>query len=362
MNMLELNREILLNPKSAAANELLALLELESPGLEFLCPMARAIYWIETKRTHLIDIREAIGDLWLVDEREARGTEEYGDNAYVEEIVRHSLVTTLEDTQITLGFESCTEMQYCDEFWSDYLRYSNGLAWDFDMSKERVNLFETWFRALDTEAQEIRRTPEGYPSDDGDFLGVSTYTLNTINGLSVVGPTFTDNNLEQEWENLSEEYSQRWDDEAEEKESAFCWLHYLSREQAEQLGIAAQADQALGPDLGYPEWTPKDLQGKSDAFWIHSDEIQDSYAKGTVIVVPSESAFIAVGCGADWEPNDIENHIDLEDEPNWEEFPETAGPVLKLEISRNSEQLPPEVATLLPYWRQLRNLQGTKSD
>ena len=39
VDLLALNRQILLDPTAAGSNELVALLELEQPGLEFLCPL-----------------------------------------------------------------------------------------------------------------------------------------------------------------------------------------------------------------------------------------------------------------------------------------------------------------------------------
>ncbi len=43
IDLLALNREILLKPSAAGSHDFVALLELEKPGLEFLCPLAKAI-------------------------------------------------------------------------------------------------------------------------------------------------------------------------------------------------------------------------------------------------------------------------------------------------------------------------------
>jgi len=45
-----INRHILLNPTESAKNVLVRLLEVENPELKFLCPLAKAIYLIETGR------------------------------------------------------------------------------------------------------------------------------------------------------------------------------------------------------------------------------------------------------------------------------------------------------------------------
>lgn len=113
-----LNREILLDPASAGSNELVALLELEKPGLKFLCPLARAIYLLETNRQGSIDGNDFLGSLWLIDESEARGTTEYGEDfACVNEVVHHSIITAFGEIKINLVFESSTSMVHYKELW-----------------------------------------------------------------------------------------------------------------------------------------------------------------------------------------------------------------------------------------------------
>jgi len=119
IDLLALNRQILLNPLAAGNNELVALLELEQPGLEFLCPMARAIYWIATNRQGYIDANEVLGSLWLVDDSEAQGTGCHGEHADVTESVQHSIVVRCGEAEIELGFESSSEMVYCGAYWPE---------------------------------------------------------------------------------------------------------------------------------------------------------------------------------------------------------------------------------------------------
>lgn len=356
IDLLALNREILLNPKAAGSNELVALLELEKPGLEFLCPMARAIYWLETNRQHCIYANEVLGSLWLTDDSEARGTGLHGDDyADVTETVHHSISTKFDGSEIELGFQSSTEMVHYAGFWSVYLRKCSAQDVELNSSAEALDLIDQWFSHLNESVKESRKrkSPYGYPTDSGEFIGTCSYKLTSINGLLVDGPTFSDTYHEQEWEGLNEDYPQRWD--GEEENSSFCWLHYLSLEQVGQIGIAANGMQAPGPNQHYPEWVPT-TQEWDEHLWIHSDRIQESYTKGRVIHAPSSVACIAVGCGSEWDPAEPDNQLDPEDHTDWDEFPETMGPLLKIEVSRDAEQVPAKLEALLPYWRHLNRM------
>ncbi|MCP9883413.1 hypothetical protein KBY65_13210 [Cyanobium sp. Alchichica 3B3-8F6] len=55
IDLLELNKEILAAPSKSANHPQIQLLELEDPELDFLCPLAKAIYLIETNRDEQVD-------------------------------------------------------------------------------------------------------------------------------------------------------------------------------------------------------------------------------------------------------------------------------------------------------------------
>ena len=352
VDLLTLNRDILLNPTAAGSNELVLLLELEKPSLEFLCPLARAIYWIETDRQDYIDANEVLGSLWLIDESEALGAGEYGDDyADVTEVVHHSVHTTFDGIEIILSFRSSTTMVHYKEMWAEYLRKVSVQAIEPRTRSDQPRLIDQWLAKLVEETRRTRRSPKGYPTDSGEFIGTCRYTLTSINGLTVDGPTFCDNYHEQDWDGLSEDYPQRWNDE--EENSSFCWLHYLSREQAEQIGIAAKGKQALGNDVDYPEWVPKKRLSDLEDHWISSDWISESYSNGDVIVEQSTECWIAVGCGADWDPSDQESQNDPE-VADLEEYPANAGPLLRIEINGSDESIPRELERLLPYVKKLQ--------
>lgn len=354
VDLLALNRQILLNPSAAGNNELVALLELEQPSLEFLCPMARAIYWIATNREGHLDANEVLGSLWLVDDSEAQGTGCHGEYADVTELVHHSIILRCGEADIKLGFESSSEMVYFGAYWPEWVRCVNALDVAADLTSDHYCLIDQLFDRLDevTKDTRVRRTPNGYPNDSGEFIGTCCYTLTSVNGMPVEGPTYSDTYHETEWEGLHEDYLQRCDEEP----SCFCWLHYLSCEQAEQIGIAAKGKKALGSNENYPEWVSKNVVTQRDGLWINSDQIQSSYSEGTVIVKPSTDAWLAVGCGHEWNPNyHPDDQIDPED-GEWEHFPSNAGPVIRIEISRGEEVLPPELVALLPCIQRLHSL------
>lgn len=180
-----------------------------------------------------------------------------------------------------------------------------------------------------------------------------------MNDLPVDGPTLTDSSYEQEWENLNDQFIQRWDEDDEDSESAFCWLHSLTPEMAEQLWIAASGNEALGDDQEeYPAWIPKTLLKTSESFWIDADQIQASYSRGSVIVDPSTRAWMAIGCGAAWDPTDRDCQLDPAQSERWDQFPETMGPLLRVDVSREEVDLPPVIKELLPYWQKLIQLHG----
>lgn len=346
LDLLQLNRAILLNPREAASHPLAALLELEKPGMEILCPLARAIYWIETGRSERVDAGEALATLWSIDDSDARGDGE----VCFEESAQHSISLTLGGTTIVLGFQSHAQMFYYGDFWRDGLRARSADVWGVSIQDDSNPGLEALFLAFDADRRQWRGRTRANPREDG-FVGECRYTFAFVNDLPVSGPSFIDSYYEQIWEDLHQEFPQCWD--GDERNSSFCWLHYLAPEQAEQLGIAAQADQAIGPGQDYPEWVSRQLASQRDSLWIHSSRIQASYAKAATVVEPTSDFWFAVGCGSSWDPAYPAAQVDAEAEPHWDAFPEQAGPLLRIEISRTKQSVPPEWEALLPYVRHL---------
>ena len=352
IDILLLNKAILENPSGASTNELLGLLEIEDPDLKCLCPLARAIYRSETGRLTKACSAEALQATWCIDDSFASDTSWTGSQAQVREKVLHTIAIKINSRTISLGFCSSTEMTHYSEFWSDYVRAVSADDWKLAKESASAESLERMFSRLDEQSTESR--PQGYPTDSGTFIGISSYQLVSIDGIPVEGPTYHDSYHEQWWEGLSDEDQ---DNEGNEDElGGFNWLNYLSQDQAEQLGLAAAGDGAIGPDRGHPEWAPRSLiEEGSEATWISTRMIYESYSQWALQVDPSTCGYIALGCGAGWDPTSNPNERnELGEDLGWLEYPDAAAPLYKVEIERGADECPEMLARLLPYFSLFR--------
>jgi hypothetical protein len=278
-NIVSINEAILEDPAGASKNELVGFLEIEDPGLKFLCPLARAIYLAETGRLIKASSSEALATVWIIDDNFASDTSYTGAYAHVTENVHHEIEVEADSKVITLGFDSSTGMTHYSEFWSEYVRSSSADEWILAKECSYSDFLEYIFCLLDQES--VNGRPRGYPTDSGEFIGTSSYQLVSIGGLRVAGPTFHDEYHEQHWEGLTDAYADEYAEGEDDEPDGFCWLHYLSKSQAEQLGLTASGDRAIGPDRGYPEWVPRDLiKENTKATWISTVMLRKGYNEG----------------------------------------------------------------------------------
>ncbi|MEA5474275.1 hypothetical protein VB716_08580 [Synechococcus sp. CCY9201] len=355
IDLLALNREILLNPKTAASNHLVALLELEKPGLEFLCPMAKAIYLLETNRSHLVNPTEALLGCLLVDYTFSGvpGTDEY---ASVTEQVHHVIETRFAGRDIVLGFESTGGMLHYSSFWSDYLRTVWAKKWNLDLISRPHEFIENIFCFLGDDARQA--TPSAYPSDKGEFLGSVSYVMTNINGIDIQGPEYTNSGCDDEWAGLSDKFSQRYPGTRCDSDGHMCWLHYLEERDAKRLGIWSDGNEAIGENDDYPEWVSNKVSEKElEETWISPDELQSSYMRGKLAFEESTIAWLAIGCGEDWYPGQLE---DDDQGHNKEEdggiFDPMSRPLIEIEIEKEAKVLPDELLTLAPYLIKLHQM------
>lgn len=153
----------------------------------------------------------------------------------VEEVVKHSITTSFSGIDIHLGFESCTEMTHHQGHRPRSVGACSALVSEVTERQNAESLIESLFLSLDAGTKASRRIANVYPTDSGELVGTSSHTLTSVNGLPVEGPTFSDTYYEQEWENLNDQYIQRWDEDDENSESAFCWLHSLTQERSSTI-------------------------------------------------------------------------------------------------------------------------------
>ena len=348
IDLLDLNREILLNPKAAGSNQLVALLELEKPGLEFLCPLAKAIFLLESNRHAQVNASEALASCLLVDYTFS-GFPGADDHATVTEQVDHTINTIFFGQEIVLGFESTGEMTHYTSYWSDYARQAWAHGWPLVLMTQPQGFIDVLFNLLDNTARE--KKPGAYPTDKGEFLGSLSYTLKTINDINVDGPEYAYSNGDDSWEGLSEQYIQRFPGTRNDRNGQMCWLHYLSDEQAENLGIRAYGDAAIGVNADYPAWVSKSVSPKDlEATWISPDDLQESYSQGKIAFEKSTDAFFVLGCGADWTPaQHTEDDDQIVEEPEGLIFDPLTPPLIEVQIQRGARVLPVELFNLAPY-------------
>ena len=116
---------------------------------------------------------------------------------------------------------------------------------------------------------------------------------------------------------------------------------------------SAAYDVNKGQRHDYPGWLTNEFLLNEDTLWILSDEIQRGYQKGSLVREPSTDAWIALGCGSAWDPREYDPNGDATESSDWIEYPDSAGPLVKIEISAGSKELPSELKVLLPYFQKL---------
>lgn len=355
IDLLALNREILLNPKTAGTNELVALLELEKPGLEFLCPFAKAIYLFETNRPDRVNPTEALHSCAMVDYTfsGAPGTEEPLD---VLEEVTHTIKTVFGDRELLLHFESTGSIIYYTGYWDDYLRSVWAMKWPLDLLSKPQDFVASLFLTLDESCSET--SPGAYPTDKGEFLGSMSYALVGIGDRRIDGPEYSNMGCEDDWEGLSDQYSQRYPDTRLESEGQMCWLHYLDENDAKGLGIWADGDDAIGANSDYPEWVSKNVKKEDlEVTWISPDQLQSSYSEGVLAFEESSRALLAFGCGTDWEPRFSGDDDDQADSKEDELiFDPMSPPLIEIEIKKSSSSWPDELVSFAPYLMKLHQM------
>lgn len=160
-------------------------------------------------------------------------------------------------------------------------------------------------------------SPACYPCDT-DFIGIPTYTLVSIGGQQVSGPS------------LSDCYGiVEWNDRGLQQEPLegrqFCWLHQLTCCQAETLGLARSHGNNRDPAM--PDWLADDLQFSK--VWITTDDLQESYECGNVTSYGPGELVLCLGAGPSWSLGGLSEQVDVVDEEvdAMVRFPETQPPL-----------------------------------
>jgi hypothetical protein len=306
-------KTLILDPAAGVAEPAFKAAWSRNPGLQGLHPLARALAFLHCDPGKLTRsmVKAALGTCWL------------SHNSCMEIEDEHSIRT--EHVRYSIGpceFVAKGTMEYCtivaDEVRSTRLANIPGkLILNAVLAKSEVLI--PWWR------HGHRRSKNCSIEDSGDFLGSMEHRLVAIGGLPVKGPIIEVSCVyEVQCKNVAEDFLQPPD--GHDGPERICWLHYLSKEQALQLGIplrSVDTPQAEGIDElpVYPAWVDPEWAQKHG--WIRVRRLEASYHKGDEI---PESLTFFVGPDAEWsppEPEPLDDDEDLEDEDDegQENFP-----------------------------------------
>ena len=331
---------------------LLELLELADPGLRCLSPLARASWRLHSKGSVSREEAEtALAATFLIPGDDARddakavlADEQIHSSEY--EKVEHIIVVEVRSQSglrnITLSFASEGTSQYngdgpewitvrelgCDQFCAPVLT-----------EDDIVNSYER---------KAFKNSPICYPCDT-DFIGMPTYTLVSIADQPVSGPSLTDYYHEVQWleQGLQKEPL---------KGREFSWLHQLTREQAETLGLARSNGFHQDPTM--PHWLADDLDFSK--ILITTEDLQSSYSQGTVTSYAIGDLLLCLGAGPEWRPLCIDEQVDEvnEEKDAMNPYPETQLPIKVFALAKASPCQDPGATAALQLLGRL--LQASK--
>jgi len=341
MNDREINEALILGQVSKDIQQLVALRELADPGLSGLSPLARAAWQLNSTGRVSRELAEAALDATFLIASPLGEELLAGEHicTFECEKIDHTInVETASKSDreiIVLSFSSEGVVQ-CLLGGEAPLTPSLAMS-ELELGKSRMNqlnesqIFEAY------ESIGISDSPAAYPCDT-DFIGILTYTLTKINTEPVSGPCLSDCHNDFSCSNpglLTE-----WNDGRE-----FCWLHQLTREQAEVLGLA-RLDGCHG-DAAMPDWLKDDLD--ISKLWITSEDLKASYAKGIASGYELEDILLCLGAGPDWQPGTWHSGVNAVDGSldELDHYPETQMPLRILHLSRVSPSNDPDAAAVL---------------
>jgi hypothetical protein len=341
MNNREVNEALILGQLSKDIQQLVALLELADPGLPGLSPLARAAWQLNSTGTVNRELAEAALDATFLIASPLGEDLLTGEHICTFECEKIDHTINIEITSksgkkiIVLSFSSEGAVQ-CLLGGESPLTPSLAMS-EIELGKSKMNLWsETQiFEAYKSIA--ISDSPAAYPCDT-DFIGILTYTLTRINTEPVSGPCLSDcyNDFSCSDPGLLAEW-------IEGRE--FCWLHQLTREQAEALGLARP--DGCHSDASMPDWLRDDLA--ISKLWITSEDLKESYEKGTASGYELEDILLCLGAGPDWQPGDWHSGVDEVDESldELDHYPETQMPLRIIHLSKVSPCNDPNAGAVL---------------
>jgi hypothetical protein len=350
LDLVQLNTAILEAPGQLSSELTLQTLAAEDPKLEFLCPLAKALYLLEINQCKSRDAILALESIWLIDDSLIFKGERWAadDNVEGREIVAHSIGVMASGEMIRLEFVSEADLLFCSDEYKNLITADTVAA--FLRDKSEIDAFAnpghliTWL-ASKTEA------PIGYPEGEDEPLCGISHHLASINGIDVNGPTMNCGYHETTVDGISDEWE--WHSRPEK----LCWLHALDAELADQLGIGATSPYKQGRSSSrhenHPIWLAEGID--IEAAWLDAEQLQKSYSTGCRLRIKEAPIRLALGCGEDWTPK-TQTEEEESCDPSQRVYPLVHPPILSIDISPDSQSLPDEAGRLHPYLLKLAEI------
>lgn len=276
------------------------------------------------------------------------------------EHVEHGLTIKYQEKSISVGFRSDGEIYWCTERANKFygVRALNvpSVTWS-NPSVSGADICTAWLQHTDS-------VPLAYPEDSGEQIGGITCRLAHIGGFQVAGPTYENDGVESRWSDLSEAFQSRdieqSDDEdgygTSEGDGSICLLHYLTREQAQSIGIDTIGEESAKSSKRrrkLPNWLSETVDFKS--FWISESVIIQSYANGSVI--PSSILF-SVAPNKYWDPTERDEYWNISDPDERSEPSDNDGEAVYSAVIANDDgELSGDIKRVLSILHGLSNVE-----
>lgn len=319
------NAELLLGAAEVSRNKFLSLMELEDPSLPMLCPLAKALFYLDRPefREHVKDALECIR---VVDPNESAEP--------TSESVHHVIKLISGEHEISLEFRSHGEFIWAseDEESDDTGMELGTLAnCAFSQQVTQESLLEALFRI----PQSYDSTPMGEPVDHGPFVCFLTYCLYSVNGIPLKqAPEIKHSTHDLEFVSADSGRSVTW---PHEDSSEFDWTNLLDKADREVIfgNSPCLADQLDAASLA-----------ASELRRLTVGEIQQSYSSG-VKQKPPIRLEVMVGSGADWYPGLDDDEVDDEGAQAIS-FPSAHPPILGFSLPLKSQSSKKDFERIFP--------------
>ena len=350
LDLVQLNTALLKSPEQPSGDPKLEKLATEVPKLDFLCPLAKALYLLEINECRSSDAASALESCWMIDDSLIFRDKDWqpDDNIEGREIVRHSIEVIAAGEKICLGFTSEADLLFCSDEYKSLITAGTLAAFLNDRSEP--DAFATPGHLITWLASSMG-APIAYPEGEDEPLCGISHRLTSINGIEVNGPTMNCGYHE----TTVDDFSDEWEGHLRPEE--LCWLHALDAELAEKLGIGATSQQkkvqSSSRQSNHPTWLTEDID--IETTWLDAEQLQKSYSAGCRIRIKEAPIRLALGCGEDWTP-EIQTEEEASCDPSGRFYPLAHPPILSIDIDPDSERIPDDFERLRPYLLELAKI------